>query len=56
LIGEDDDDELVRLAGEEGAGGAEEDNDRGVWEELVAAVGEISLDSEDEGFSSGLEA
>eukprot|EP01050_Picozoa_sp_SAG11_P010100 SAG11_NODE_993_length_6261_cov_114.016391_9_plen_51_part_00 len=37
-------------------GGAEEENDRGVWEELVAAVGEISLDSEDEGFSSGLEA
>eukprot|EP01050_Picozoa_sp_SAG11_P058348 SAG11_NODE_37232_length_258_cov_0.509434_1_plen_25_part_10 len=23
-------------------GGAEEENDRGVWEELVAAVGEIS--------------
>ena len=47
---------LIRLAGEEGAGGAEKDNDRGVWEELMVSVGEISLDSEGAKFSSGLEA
>ena len=56
MIGEGDEDELIRLAGEEGAGGAEKDSDRGVWEELMVAVGEISLDSEGAKFSSGLEA
>ena len=56
VLGEGGEDELIRLAGEEGAGGAEKDNDRGVWEELMVSVGEISLDSEGAKFSSGLEA